>query len=249
MTLSYSAIWDDVVRLLKSHGTLLAAVAGVFLMLPELLGAYFYPRPEAATMQQVIDQMGAYVRASWPALLATAIAGALGTITMLLLLFDRSGALTVGSAIRRSFALLIPFIVATLLSNLLIALGFVMLLVPGCYLLGRLAPLGPVIVAEGAGPIDAIRRTFDLTRRRGWAVFGFIAIVFVAGTVLIFAVSSVIGAVLLLVAGERTGGFLVLVIQAALGATLTTVTLVVYAAIYRRLAAEAQPTVPRTTGI
>lgn len=249
MTLSYSAIWDDVVRLLKSHGALLIAVAGVFLMLPELLSAYFFPRPEAATMREVVQQMSAYVREAWPVLLATAIAGALGTLTMLLLIFDRSGGLTVGGAIRRSFALLVPFVVASLIANLLIGAGLALFVIPGLYLIGRLTPLGAVIVAEGRGPIDAIRRTFDLTKGQGWAVLGFVIVIFVAGTILVFAISSVLGAILLLVAGPRVGAFLLLVISAALGAVLTTVAVVAYAAIYRRLTAEAQPTVPRSTGI
>jgi hypothetical protein len=41
MNFSYSAVWNDTVALLKSHGSLLLAVAGVFILLPLLMTAYF----------------------------------------------------------------------------------------------------------------------------------------------------------------------------------------------------------------
>ena len=41
MTFSYSAVWDDTVRLLQAHGRLLAAIAGVFLFLPAVAFAIY----------------------------------------------------------------------------------------------------------------------------------------------------------------------------------------------------------------
>ena len=37
MKFSYSAVWSDTMRMLRQHGSLLLAVAGVFFLLPGLL--------------------------------------------------------------------------------------------------------------------------------------------------------------------------------------------------------------------
>jgi UPF0716 family protein affecting phage T7 exclusion len=45
MKFSYSAVWNDAARMLKEHGSLLLAIAGVFFLLPGLLLGYFLPQP------------------------------------------------------------------------------------------------------------------------------------------------------------------------------------------------------------
>ncbi len=237
MTFSYSAIWDDCVRLLKSHGSLLIAVAGAFLLLPELLISYFYPRPEPATIAQMITLGSAYIEAHWPILLLASLVSSAGAVTMLLLLLDRA-APTVGGAIRASLPLLVTYVLVGFLTNLLVLTGTLLLILPGLYLIGRTVVAGAALAAERRrNPIDALRRSFELTRRRGWAVFGLFAVIFLAGTLVVFASSRVLGAIFLLTAGQKLGGLLTLILDSALGAGMTTIMLVLAAAIYRRLTA------------
>lgn len=239
MRFSYSGIWDDMVRLLKAQGSLLVAVAGVFLLLPELLTAYFLPRPEPKSMADLVQLYSAYVGANWLPLVLAMLVTAIGAIAILLLLLDRRQP-TVGAAIGAAVPLLIPYVVATFLSNMMIAGGLSLLIVPGLYLIGRTAPLGPALVAEGwRNPIAAIGRSFDVTRGNGWMVAGLVMMIFAAGYLLLFAVSRVVGAIFLLAAGPRLGLLLVLILQSALAAAFTVVSLVLYAAIYRRLTAAA----------
>lgn len=249
MTFSYSAIWDESVRLLKAHGSLLAAIAGVFLLLPELIVAYAYPRPQPETMQQMIEQMTRYFSVNWLPLLVAMLISATGAIAMLRLLFDRGG-LSVGGAIRGALPLLVPYVLANFVSNMMIVGGGFLFILPGLYLLGRLAPVGPIVAAETRrNPLDALRRAFEVTKGHGWAVAGLVVTIFIAGTLVVFAISRVIGALLLLGGGQRIGGFLSLILDATLATALTTVTLVVYAAIYRRLTATPQRATSRISGI
>lgn len=246
MQFSYSAIWDQAARLLKGHASLLTAIAGVFLFLPEMLVAYLLPAPEAKTWGEMVRLMTAYLEANWLALLLVQVVGAAGSIAMLLLLFDRAG-ISVGEALRRSLPLLAPYIVASFLSNLLILFGLFVFLIPGLYLAGRLATVAPLIVAEGVkNPIDAVRRGSAQTHGKGWAVFGLLLLILFAGSLVVFATSSVIGAILLLAAGQQVGGLLSLILDAALGAALTTVLLMVYASVYLHLAGDQRP--GRSTG-
>jgi hypothetical protein len=212
-------------------------VAGVFIFLPALLTSYFLPQPQGE-QQQMLANMIAYFQANAHWLLLGRLFGMVGTIAILLLVF-RSG-VTVGSAIASGFSLLLFYFVATLLSGLLIGFGMVLLLVPGLYLLGRLTPIGVVVVAEEQrNPVEALRRSFDLTKGRGWSVLGLVLLVAIAGFVAVAATVAVFGALFLLVAGQGVGGLLVLILNAFAGSALEVVLILLFAAIYRALAPAA----------
>lgn len=248
MRFSYSAIWDDAVRLLKSNASLLTAVAGVFLLLPELLLAYFVPMPEAKTYGEFVRLMTEYLEKNWHVLLLVNVTGTIGAITMLELLLGRHGT-SVGEAIRRALPLLIPYLVASLLLNLMVGFAALLLLLPGFYLFARFVPVLPALVAENRrNPIEALQRGFALSRGRGFVVLGLIVIIVVAGYLVTFATSRVVGAIFLLAAGTRIGGLLSLILDAALGAAFSTMLLVLFAAIYLKLSGDAQPPA-RSNGI
>jgi hypothetical protein len=233
MSFSYSDVWDDTVRMFRAHASLIAAVAGVFIFLPALLTSYFLPQPQGE-QQQMMANMIAYVQANAHWLMLGRLFGMVGTIAILLLLF-RNG-VTVGGAIGSAFSLVLFYFVTTLLSGLLVGLGLLLLLVPGLYLLGRLTPVGVVVVAEGQrNPIEALRRSFDLTRGRGWSVLGLVLLVAIAGFVAVAATVAVFGALFLLIAGQDIGGLLVLILNAFAGTILEVVLILLFAAIYRAL--------------
>jgi hypothetical protein len=237
MNFSYSAVWDDTVRMLKANSSLLAALAGVFLFLPSLLIAYFLPQEQVQPDKAVANLIG-YMATNIHWLILTRIVNMVGTLAMLILLFARGG-VTVGGAIGGSLRYLPGYFLASVVANLMIGAGLLLFLIPGLYLFGRLTPLGPVVVAEDRrGPIDAIKRSFQVTKGKGWAILGLVLIVAIAGFILSFAVTAVVGAVLLLIAGKSLGGFLLLILQSAATAALSTVLVVLFAAIYRSLAAN-----------
>ena len=236
MKFSYSAVWDDAVRLLRSHGSLIAALAGVFIFLPGLLTAALLPQPQPQSVDRVLEAMSDYIHVAWPWLLLETLVNMVGTIAILRLIFPRQTS-TVGGVIAASLPLLPTYFAAAILSNVIVAIGLILFIVPGIYLLGRLAPVGPLIVAEERrNPLDALRRSFQLTAGKGWAVAGLVVIVAVAGVIVMMVVNNLIGLLLLLLAGQKIGGFLVTIVGALTAAAFTTLLVLLYAAIYRRLA-------------
>ena len=237
MKFSYSAIWEETVRLVRANGALLTALSGVFLFLPALLVAYFLPQPQSATQERLLPDFLGYVAENWPWLLLSNIVNMIGVIAIFLLLFGK-GSVTVGGAIRRSLAFLPVYFLAAVLSSIMIGAGLALLFIPGAYLFARLCTLGPVVVVEGKrSPIDALKRVFQVTKGHGWAILGLLLIVFVAGLLISYAITAVLGTLFLLLGGQRIGSLLVLIVGAATSAAVSTVMTVLFAAIYQRLAA------------
>jgi hypothetical protein len=78
----------------------------------------------------------------------------------------------VNRAFGRAIGKLIPIIVLGILSTIMVAIGFVLLIIPGLYLLGRLALAPVALFEEDLGPIAAIKRSFELTKGHVLEVLG-----------------------------------------------------------------------------
>jgi hypothetical protein len=239
MKLSYTAVWDDTVALLRTHAPLVGALAGVFLFLPALFANYFFPQPQVTDPGRYLDVMRNYVGGAWPWLLLARLVQLVGTIAILRLVFGPRGTSVAGAIV--TGAMLFPFYFAAFfLANILIFAGFVLLIVPGVYLMGRLAPLAPVVVAENRrNPVRAIGRSFALTAHRGWALVGLILLVAIAAGVSIAVVHALFGILFTLAAGKTLGLLLVQIVDAAAGSAVSTLFILLYAAIYRQLAGDA----------
>jgi hypothetical protein len=249
MRFSYSAIWADTVNMLKSHGSLIGAVAGVFLLLPTLLTGYFLPQPTPSEADP-FGPMFEHFANNWPWLLIGNLFNMVGAIAIYLLLL-RGREQTVGRAIAAALPILPFYLLMSILTNLAIGLGLGLFILPGIYLLGRLFPASPVLVTQQPrNPLAAIRDSWALTRGRGWAVAGLVAIVFVVGMLVSFVITAILGSVLLLAGGrEGIGGMLVLILSSALTAALYAVLTVLVAAIYRALRGGPESTVDLSKGI
>jgi hypothetical protein len=235
MKFSYTAVWQDVVALVRSHGALIAAIAGVFIFFPALLIAYLLPAPQPTDPSQLIPRMVEYLTANWHWMLLQGLLAMLGSIAIFRLIFSRPGT-SVGAAIAGALPLLISYFLAALLSGFIIGFGMLLLIVPGFYLFGRLAPLGALLVAEGQrNPLTAISRTFALTKGNGWAILGLVLIVAIAAVVVMLVINSLLGIVLILIAGQELGGLLVLIVTTLTSSALTVLFILLYAALYRRL--------------
>ena len=69
-------------------------------------------------------------------------------------------------------------IAAGILAAIGIGIGFILLIVPGLYLLTIWSMLVPVIVIEGRSAGEAFTRSREVVRGNGWSVFGLILITF-----------------------------------------------------------------------
>lgn len=88
----------------------------------------------------------------------------------------------------------LTLIVASLLVGIGVGIGFILLIVPGLFLMTIWAVVAPVVVLEQRGVIEALRRSQELVKGNGWGVFGVIVIVFlltigagIVGGILAFA--------------------------------------------------------------
>jgi hypothetical protein len=96
---------------------------------------------------------------------------------------------SVGALLRVGLGRAIPVFVAGLLAGLLAVVGSVLLLVPGIIAFCATSVAIPAVVAESRGPIDAIRRSFRLTRGRRSSI----ALAFLVMGIVDWPVSAVVG--------------------------------------------------------
>jgi hypothetical protein len=235
MKFSYSDVWDDMLRLLRGNGGLIASIAGVFVFLPVLLVYVLMPVPPAGPPDLALANLAVYWREVWYWILLENVVAMIGSLAVLRLVLARGGA-TVGEAIAGAFALLPAYLAAAVLAGAATFAGLLLLIVPGLYVAGRLAPLPAAIAGEGLGnPLEAIRRTLALTRGRGWAIFGLIMLIGVPSWVAFLVVSSLSEILFIAIAGQHVGGLLALTATAAAAAAISTLMVLLYAALYGRL--------------
>jgi hypothetical protein len=90
---------------------------------------------------------------------------------------------TVGEVFERVRPYLGTLIVAGILAGLGIAIGLVLLIVPGLVLLTWWCVIVPVIVLEGKPVGEAFTRSRELVRGHGWTAFGVVVIAAIASAI------------------------------------------------------------------
>ncbi len=83
---------------------------------------------------------------------------------------------TLGEVFRRVAPAILPLLVAGFVAGIGIAIGLLLLIVPGLFLMTIWAVIAPVIVLEKQAPFGAFGRSRELVRGRGWTVFGIVVI-------------------------------------------------------------------------
>jgi hypothetical protein len=94
---------------------------------------------------------------------------------------------TIGELYERTRPRLPSLIAAGIVAGIGIAIGLVLLIIPGLFLLTRWALIPAVIVIEGRRAGDSFDRSWQLTRGYGWQVFGSLLVAFV-----IYAIALVV---------------------------------------------------------
>ena len=85
-----------------------------------------------------------------------------------------------------------PLVAVSILFGLGVGIGFILLIIPGLFLLVIWSVVAPVTVLERPGVFNAFERSRELVRGNGWNVFGVIVLVFLA--VVIVSVAAGIAA-------------------------------------------------------
>ncbi len=99
---------------------------------------------------------------------------------------------SVGELLRSVTGVVVPLVLAGLLVGLAVAVGFVLLIVPGLIALTLFAVVAPAIVLERRGVVEALGRSRELVKGNGLQVFGVIVAIFLL-TIVVGAIVSAIG--------------------------------------------------------
>jgi hypothetical protein len=110
---------------------------------------------------------------------------------------DGRADLTMGDTFKRAQPHIGRLAIAGILAGLGIAIGLVLLIVPGLYLMTIWSVLIPVIVLEGRGVMEAFGRSRELVSGNGWNAFGVIVLSFL----ILIAAGIVIGIAFVWVSG------------------------------------------------
>jgi len=233
--LSLDAAWADLVAISKTNASVLAVLAGAFLLLPNFAELLFAPPPNIKSFDlNGLRQMEEYYQQNAVVLLLCNMPVWLGSAAILSLLLDPRR-LTVGDALKSGFRLLPSFVILNWLTQFMIVSGLLLLVVPGLYLVGRLMLAAPAQMAERIGnPFKAIGRSFVLSTGNGWRIAGFVVLIVVVAIIVASAVNAVFGIVLSVVLPKDVLGEALALLRSAIGATTALLLLLVGASLYRQ---------------
>jgi hypothetical protein len=146
---------------------------------------------------------------------------------------------SVGQLLRSVEPVFWPLVAVSILFGIGLAIGFILLIVPGLILLVIWSVVAPVMVLERPGVFDAFRRSRELVRGNGWNVFGVIVIVFV----IVFVISIVAG-----LAASGLGSVGRALVQWAVNSAIAPVTALSASVLYFALrSTHPEPTVTTST--
>lgn len=222
-TLDSNSAWASATRMVAANRDLLIAIAGVFFVLPGLIGAVFVPSPAMSpgmTEAQVLDVMQNYYASSWPVLVLLSLPPMAGMLTMLAAMLDNARP-TVSQAIRQSLIALPSYFAAQVLIALaifpiaMVQTAFLGLLLPDrlavsvslgilLYPIMRTMLVGPVVAGQAErNPLKAIRESVRLTRGNAGRILLFIGLAGLVFLVVYGLMMMFVGVVLvLMVKGE-----------------------------------------------
>jgi hypothetical protein len=117
----------------------------------------------------------------------------------------------VGSAVRRVMPRVVRVLVASVIRSVLFIIGFILLLIPGFWVLARYFAVMPAIVLEDTGTLHSFPRSAELSRGRKWHILGTLLLVTIIYYLLVLGVSLI---------GTMTGNFVLQTTVSSVGAIL-----------------------------
>lgn len=106
---------------------------------------------------------------------------------------DGRADLSIGETVSAATPFIGAVALASILAGIAIAIGLVLIIVPGLWLITIWAVIIPVIVIERSGALASFGRSRQLVRGHGWHVFGTLVLVFI----IMIVVDIILGAIFL----------------------------------------------------
>lgn len=237
---NFATVWEGTLAHLRALVSVLVPLAAAFWFLPQLVFARLLGD---STPAEWFEGPGAL--RSVVVLGIVLLASIIGQLSVSALALGSFGPATVGETLKEASGRLPAALAASLIQGIAFGFGLVLLILPGLYLLGRLWLVVPLIVAETRDPLDAVRRSWELTRGRGLQMMGFVAIMLTGVLLLTLAASGLasgVGALLSLALGTPEQGWglsrwLVELVNTAVSAGLALLLALFVAEVYRALKA------------
>lgn len=205
MKLDYMQCWNGAMALLSSHKEAIVAIAGVFLFLPTLLFAQ-YVTPPMLTGEEDANALlavySAYFNDNAFAMVASNLMMGFGGLAIYFALVP-SHSNTVAENLAAALRVFLIYLLANVLSGLIILSGLLLFILPGIYLACRFV-LIPVILADQQerNAIELLKQSWSLTRGNGFAILFFLLIIMVVGVIAISVLEALTG----IIVGLLTGG-------------------------------------------
>ena len=268
MKFDMTTAWRDATAMIAANREVLSVVAGIFFLLPSVGIAMAIPGTEqmvVADAEQAEAQLVAIYGQWWWLLALVLIAQMIGTLAVLALLRDYNRP-TVGEALKIGIVGLLPYIAASLILGIVLAvvLGVLFAIATAVggqgllavavlvalpvlfYTMVKFLLAGPVVAIEKVfNPVTVITRSWQLTKGNSFRLALFYVLLFVCYAVISTVVAMVAGA-LGLVLGESAALLAGAILTGLVSAIATLIFVVVIAAVHRQLAGPSETAVSAT---
>ncbi|WOE75128.1 hypothetical protein [Alterisphingorhabdus coralli] len=220
--------FNDAIALLTEHMQTILVALGLFTILPAMLMHFFIGSTELN-----VNPLAAFSGFNGIWVLVSVLLGMLGSLTIFTAFLTQTKT-DLGATISAAAAMFLPYLLTNIIMWIGIGLGLVLLVIPGIFLMVKLVCASPIVAAEKEkNPIEALKRSWEMTEGNGMIIFAFLLIIGV-GIIVISWISN------LITLGMILNGGVVAMIGALLAAIVSAITsaisLAAIAAIYRQLA-------------
>jgi hypothetical protein len=130
---------------------------------------------------------------------------------------------TIGGLFRSAGAVVGTLIVVGVLAGIAIAIGLVLFIIPGLFLITIWAVVIPVVVIERTEVFESFGRSRELVRGHGWQVFGVIVLLVIAAIVVQILIAAILGGIFDSVLGFALGALITSLLMAPLTALAASV--------------------------
>ncbi len=171
-----TARFSEALRLLWRHLGLFAAIILTVALPGMILGHYVDPKLKASSYGVVVGVEEVFGPIY------------IGALVYALFQIKSGHIVSYKEAIRTGFMKWGSLFAARLVASILIALGFIALVIPGIVLAVQYSFLDPAVVIEGRGPLESRARSIELTAGQRWQIFWAAVLFFVPFFVILYAI-------------------------------------------------------------
>ncbi|WP_394693667.1 hypothetical protein [Hyphobacterium sp.] len=166
----------------------------LIVFIPTLLFEFFYNRLISSSLENDPNNIGAMLLSGLVSLILYLVLMVLAqaVIVRMAVSVQVGQGTAVGKAISAALAGFFPILILGILVGIMSGIGFLLLIVPGLYIMAMFYVMVPTIVFENAG-FGAFERSLKLTENYRWAIVGTVVVL----AIIIWIVAAIGGAILI----------------------------------------------------